>query len=67
MSDAVNKESTDLLIDRVPDKEIYFSFDRRCHDVGELIIMFELIGYEIRVHRCEKDGYQDHFFLEPIV
>ena len=56
---------SDLLIDKIPDEELYFSFDRRCHDIEELKIMFDLIGYEVKTHGCEKDGYQDHFFLEP--
>lgn len=56
---------SDLLIDKMPDKELYFSFDRRCHDIDELKIMFDLIGYEVRTHGSETDGYQDHFFLEP--
>lgn len=54
-----------LLIDKVPDKELYFSFDRRCQDINELKIMFGLIGYEVRTHGSEKEGYQDHFFLDP--
>lgn len=62
---AKNK-NPDLLIDKEPDTELYFSFDRRIHDVEELKTMFELIGYEVKTHGCEEKGYQDHFFLEPI-
>lgn len=58
---------SDLLIDKVPDKELYFSFDRRSHDIDELKAMFDLIGYEVRTHGFEKDGYHNHFFLEPKV
>jgi hypothetical protein len=55
---------SNLLIDKVPDKELYFSFDRRCHDVDELKVMFDLIGYEVRKHGSDdEDGYQDYFFL----
>jgi len=55
----------DLLINKDIDREVYFSFDRRCHDISELQAMFDLIGYEVRKHGQEKDGYQDYFFLDP--
>lgn len=55
----------DLLTDKVLDKEIRFSFDRRVHDIEELKALFDLIGYEVRTHGCEKKAIKTISSLSP--
>ncbi len=55
-----------MIFDDKEDTEVYCSFDRRCHKIEDLKAMFKLINYEVMSHGSDEDGFQDHFFLEPI-
>lgn len=56
---------SERLIDKVPDEEVYMSYDRRCIDPSTLRELFDLIGYEVRSHGGDLDGFQNYLFLEP--